>query len=239
MELVKSLINILYPPVCPICTKVIRGTDGESCVCDKCRQKLVYVGEARCMRCGKPLKDENAEFCYDCGRLKHVYDQGVAVFEYGDGIKQSIYRFKYKGCREFSKWYGKEMYAACGQQLAIWKPDVIIPVPMYEKKRRQRGYNQAELIADELGRQSGIKVDASTLIRSRATAPMKALNDAERAENIKKAFTICSNIIEYKKVVLVDDIYTTGATVDACARVLKAAGVMKVYCISLCIGRGI
>ena len=68
---------------------------------------------------------------------------------------------------------------------------------------------------------------------------MKSLNDIQRAENIKKAFTITSNIIEYKRVLLVDDIYTTGATVDACAKVLKAAGVEKVYCISLCVGKGI
>jgi ComF family protein len=110
---------------------------------------------------------------------------------------------------------------------------------LYAKKQRTRGYNQAELIADRLGGLSGIKVDADILVRSRATVPQKNLNDAQRAENIKKAFTITRNIIKYKRVLLVDDIYTTGSTVDECAKALKAAGVERVYCASLCVGGGV
>ena len=82
-------------------------------------------------------------------------------------------------------------------------------------------------------------MDSNILKRSRATTPMKSLNDQQRSENVEKAFIICKNSIKYKKVILVDDIYTTGSTIDACARVLKKAGVDKVYCLSLCVGKGI
>lgn len=237
--LTKILINVLYPAVCPICFDVVKGTQGQSKPCARCRDKLAYIGSARCMKCGKSLNDSDAELCFDCVRNKHVYDQAAAVFEYSDGIKQSIYRYKYKGCRNFAEWYGEEMYRSCQIQLDMWKPQVIIPVPLYEKKKRVRGYNQAELIAQKLGELTKIKVDSGILIRNRATMPMKSLNDIQRAENIKKAFTITSNIIKYKRVLIVDDIYTTGATVDACARALKEAGVESVYCISLCVGKGI
>jgi ComF family protein len=191
------------------------------------------------MKCGKPLKDGDAELCDDCAKSRHYYDQGAAVFEYGDGIRESIFRYKYDGCRSFADWYGEEMYRQCRTQLEMWKPQAVIPVPLYAKKRRVRGYNQAELIADRLGELSGIKVDSQILVRSRATVPQKSLNDVQRAENIKKAFTITTNIIKYKRVLLVDDIYTTGSTVDECAKALKAAGVERVYCASLCVGGGV
>lgn len=238
-ELAEAFINILYPPVCPACGKVVKGTHGRSVPCDMCRKKFVYVGANHCMKCGKPLKDPDGEYCYDCSRIRHIYDQGAAVFEYGDGIKQSIYRFKYKGCRNFAGWYGDEIYEKCKDRLNLWRPQVIIPVPLYRRKERTRGYNQAELIARRLSVLSGIRTDAGILIRNRSTAAMKALNDVQRAENIKNAFTVIKNVIQYKRVLLIDDIYTTGATVDECAKALKSSGVDKVYSISLCVGRGI
>ena len=235
----QSLVSILYPPVCPMCGRVVQSTGGRSVACRDCRRSLMYVGPNHCMKCGKPLDEENGELCFDCEKTRHVYDQGAAVFQYSQGIKQSIYRFKYNGCRDFADWYGEEMYRICQEQLKLWTPQVIIPVPLHVSKERIRGYNQAELIAVELGKRSGIRVDSNILKRSRATTPMKSLNDQQRSENVEKAFTIYQNSIKYKKVVLVDDIYTTGSTIDACARVLKKAGVDKVYCLSLCVGKGI
>jgi ComF family protein len=235
----ETAINILYPAVCPLCSRVVTGTQGRSRPCPECAKKLKYVGDAHCLKCGKPLKDRNAELCDDCAESRHYYDQGAAVFEYSDGIRESIFRYKYGGCRNFADWYGEEMYRQCRTQMEMWKPQAVIPVPLYVKKRKVRGYNQAELIADRLGELSGIKVDAGILVRNRATVPQKTLNDSQRAENIKKAFTITKNNIKYKRVLLIDDIYTTGSTVDECAKVLKAAGVERVYCASLCVGGGV
>ena len=154
----QSLVSILYPPVCPMCGRVVQGTGGRSVACRDCRRSLVYVGQNHCMKCGKPLDEENGELCFDCEKTRHVYDQGAAVFQYSQGIKQSIYRFKYNGCRDFADWYGEEIYRTCQEQLKLWAPQVIIPVPLHVSKERIRGYNQAELIAVELGKRSGIRV---------------------------------------------------------------------------------
>ena len=103
---------------------------------------------------------------------------------------------------------------------------------------KKRGYNQAELIANELSQMTHIPVDSDILKRVVNTTPQKELNDKERAKNLKNAFQVNEYIVQYKKIVLVDDIYTTGATLDACAKALKEAGAEKIYFVAACIGTG-
>ena len=115
---------------------------------------------------------------------------------------------------------------------------MIVPVPMYAKKQRARGYNQAEIIACELGKIIHIPVNTRFLKRNKNTVPMKEVSGRDRSKNLENAFIADKNVVKYKKILLVDDIYTTGATLDACAAVLKKYGVEKVYGACLCIGRG-
>ena len=190
------------------------------------------------MICGKPLEQEERELCGDCTRKKHNFVRGVAAFAYTKEIKQSIYRFKYSNRREYAAFYGDMILKLKGQIIRSWQPDVIIPVPLHPARLRKRGFNQAELIAKRLGAGLGIPVDAKILIRTVNTAPQKTLNDKERAQNIKKAFQVTENIVKYRKVLLVDDIYTTGSTLDSCADELMHAGVMQVYFAAVCTGRG-
>lgn len=239
-KLAGKLMGAVYPRACCICGKTLEKGYAEYCgVCAKCEPAIEYVGENYCMCCGKELTGATEQYCFDCARTGHVYTQGAAVFVYTDAIKKSIYRFKYKDKREYAAWYAKMMAEHCGDRIRMWNPDVMVPVPLYRDKLRRRGYNQAELIAKELGEIVNIRVDSGYLIRNRETAPMKSLKGEERAKNLKKAFNIRANGVKYNKVLLVDDIYTTGATIDACAEELKDFGVCMVYCISLCVGRGI
>lgn len=239
-NIINKFIDAIYPPACPICGKALDIAAGaRRKVCAGCEGKLTYIGGIRCLKCGKELEDTDGQYCYDCGRTEHIYTQGIAVFAYTEGIKQSIYRYKYKGRREYAVWYGEQAAKKCGAQIAVWNPDVIIPVPLHADKLRRRGYNQAELLAVEIGKNTGVQVDSDYLLRVRNTAPMKALSENERTKNLEKAFFIKDNGVKYNKIMLVDDIYTTGATVDACARVLKAAGIRQIYCVSLCVGKGI
>lgn len=240
INIASRIIDAIYPPVCPICGKTPDIVEGvRRRVCADCEKKLVYIGEQRCLKCGKELEDTDGQYCYDCGRTEHIYTQGIAVFAYAEGIKQSIYRYKYKGRREYAVWYGEQVSKKCGAQIDIWAPDVIIPVPLHADKLRKRGYNQAELLAVEIGKNMGIPVEPDYLAREKNTVPMKALSENERVKNLEKAFLIKNNGVKYNKVMLVDDIYTTGATVDACAEELKKAGVKQIYCVSLCVGKGI
>lgn len=229
---------MLYPPVCPICGEVV-NRDRKAGLCVNCVEKVKNVGSSFCMKCGKELEGLHGEYCYDCGRINHIYDQAAAAFVYSQGIKESIYRFKYKGKREYAEWYGKKMAELLGDRIKIWNPDVIIPVPIHKSRLKARGYNQAELIADSLGKYTGIPVNRRLLVRDKKTVPMKELEGVQRLKNIENAFNICESIVEYNTVLVVDDIYTTGATVDACAAVLRSHGVSKVYCACLCIGAGV
>lgn len=155
-----------------------------------------------------------------------------------DGIKQSIYRFKYRNKREYADVYAAEIARECGIVINMWEPDVIIPVPIHKERYRQRGYNQAGLIACSLSKKLHIPVDENYIIRVKKTTPMKELNNIERVKNLQNAFQIYYNGIRYNKVLIVDDIYTTGATIDACAKCLKEYGTDNVYAITLCIGNG-
>jgi len=231
-------LDMLLPPACPICGKP-KGADalGEN-ICKSCLGRVNYIKEPTCLICGKAIEKETAELCRDCESHKHYFDQAVAVYEYSDGIKASIYRFKYYNKREYAKSYGKEMSVICGEMLRFWAPDVIIPIPIHESKLKTRKFNQAELIAKSLSQEIGVLMDENCLIRVRKTLPMKELNNESRRKNLQNAFQVDRKVVKYSKVLLVDDIYTTGATFDECARVLKDAGVDKVYGISLCIGDG-
>ncbi|MDY5577983.1 MAG: ComF family protein [Lachnospiraceae bacterium] len=237
----KTILNIFFPKTCPVCGEVL-GKNEE--ICETCRKKLLYVQEPKCKKCGKPFdgRDEDAqyrEYCRDCMKGKHIYDTGMAVFQYNEEIKESIYRFKYHNQRTYADFYGKAMAEKYGEAIKEMGIEVLIPVPISEKKRVKRGYNQAELIADVLGECLSIPVQKEKLMRIRDTVPQKELSYEERRNNLKSAFKIRKNIVEYKKVLVVDDIYTTGSTIDACAKALKEAGAKQVCFISLAIGAGI
>lgn len=254
IEWIRGLLHLLYPKRCPICDGLVSPSAGAEFVwgkeklrisaslyypvCDSCRKKIIYVQEPACKQCGKPLEEVRQEFCGDCARKKHEFLQGKALWVYKGPVKESVYRLKYGNRREYAISYAQEMARQHGRWLRRCQIEAIIPIPLHRKRMRQRGYNQAELIAVELGRLLGIPVWTDILVRNVNTRPQKELNDKERKNNLKKAFKIASKGVQLKCVLLVDDIYTTGSTMDGAAQVLKSAGVSKVYAISASIGRG-
>ena len=226
----KRLLKAFYPDVCPRCDKVI----GKVGLCKDCKGSFKFVSEPTCIVCGRTMGEEGS-WCEDCKKTRHIFKRNVSVFEYRGDIKQTIYRFKYSNMRCYAEFFGQEAAKRYGKLLKIWKVDAIIPVPMYKPKQRKRGYNQAEVFARALGKACGIKVDAKLLERVKDTAPMKTLSKQQRYENLLKAFAVSGKAV-YKRVLVVDDIFTTGSTIDACARVLKRNGIENVY--SLCIASG-
>lgn len=203
-----------------------------------CYKKLLIIGDNFCAKCGKSIENDRAEFCVDCRKKNHSFTQGRAVYEYKNEIKNSIYNFKYNNKREYVDFYSEEVVKHLGKWIDYISPDALIPVPLHQSKQRLRGYNQAELLAEKIGEKLNIPVYENLLIRSKKTVPQKELSDNNRKKNVKKAFKLCQNIVQLDKVVIIDDIYTTGATMDAISEVLIEAGVEKIYCISLCIGKG-
>lgn len=231
-----NVVDSIYPPCCAICGNILNNKDVYAC--SSCIRKTKYVGRIRCMKCGRKLSDETVEYCLDCKKTEHIFDRNLAVWEYDDSIKKSMYAFKYSNIRENGKFYADEIARIYGDIISGYNADVIIPVPLFEKKLRTRGYNQSEIIARELGKIIDIPVDSEILIRTRDTRPQKELNDQERRNNLKNAFQVTKNVVEYKKIILLDDIYTTGATMDECSAALKRAGVEHIYPVCVCIGKG-
>lgn len=189
------------------------------------------------MKCGKELRQEEKEYCHDCQTKKHIYEQGMALYQY-ESIRMAVYRFKYGGRSEYAKFFGQDMARHMGADIHLWQVDAIVPVPIHKSRKSIRGYNQAELLAEALGEYLHIPVEKTLLKRCKKTRPLKDLGEWERQNNLKKAFHITQNDVKLKTIMVVDDIYTTGSTIDACAKELKEAGVQKVYSVSLTIGKG-
>ena len=231
-----NLLDYLFPSRCAVCDEV---TDSPGAgLCEKCKGKIVYIKEPYCLKCGKQLKKEEKEYCSDCERIRHLFDAGVSLYDYGS-MADSVFRFKYAGRAEYAAFYGRDLYEKKEHWLKSLRPDALVPVPIHSSRMRKRGYNQATLIARELSKHSGIPVREELIRRSTRTQPLKDLSHAERQNNLKRAFKIRQNDVKLNTIVIIDDIYTTGSTIDSMTRVLKEAGIGKVYFITLTIGRGI
>ena len=233
----ETLLGLLFPRRCPVCDNIVQPF-GEK-ICLKCLPKLKPVTAPWCMRCGKKLSSQEQEFCRDCMRRPHKYNRARTLYEYSQ-VARSIYRFKYGGRQEYADFFGEQMGELLGNFIKGVHPDVIVPVPLHRRKFRTRGYNQAACLAKALGRHLNLPVNEKLVKRVKNTAPMKLLNPTERQNNLKKAFIIGQNDVKlYDRIILVDDIYTTGTTLDEIASLLKAHGVSEVYCVTLSCGSGV
>ncbi len=230
-----GLLQLLYPIRCPVCDRIVKPA-GEH-ICLECLEKLKILTPPWCMKCGKKLQMEG-EYCADCRKKAHSFRRGRALYEY-ESAALSIYRFKYGGRQEYGEYFGEQIAEYLGSFVAQVRPDALIPVPLHRKRKASRGYNQAELLAREAGKHLGVPVYTGFLVREKNTAPLKYENPQERQNNLKKAFNIVKNDVKLEKVIVVDDIYTTGSTMDEVAKVLQAAGIKEIYFIALAIGAGI
>lgn len=238
-KIITALEKFFWPEICPFCGKA----SGKG-ICPVCQKKLeqLRIREPRCMKCGKPVRYSWQEYCYDCGHTFHYYDRGIALWIHKEPVSQSIYRFKFHNQRVFAQYYAREALIHLKTDIQCWNPDFIIPVPLHFCKMRKRGFNQAEILAKELGKVFGIPVKEKILVRIKNTKPQKILGPKERNSNLKGAFMVDNRqkdkLLTGKTVLLVDDIYTTGSTLDAAAGVLKKAGAEKVYYLTISIGQG-
>ena len=227
------VMDLIYPPRCPICDELLLPG---RLICPECLPKLSYVKKPRCLICGKHINDPAYEYCLDCRKKPHYYKEGRALLEYRS-IAPSMYRFKYAGRREYARFYGRQIAYHLKDVIEEWDVDALVPVPIHRSRRIQRGYNQAEVLAKEIGFYLGIPVETHLLKRVKKTLPQKLLDDRQRQNNLKNAFKIGRNDVKCKSTIVIDDIYTTGSTIDHCAKVLKQHGVERIYYISIAIGR--
>lgn len=235
MKIADAVLDLIFPPRCAICDDILPWRSKYTC--PQCRKKLVYIKEPYCMKCGKELT-EDAEYCSDCKSRKHMFIQGSAVFDYGS-VANSLFRFKNKGRAEYAAFYARELFEQKGDYLRSIRPDALIPVPIHPSKKRMRGYNQSELIARELSKLTGIPVNTTLIIRTQKTPPLKELSLKERQNYLKNAFKVGVNDVKLRSIVIIDDIYTTGSTMDEMSRAVLELCNIKIYFLTVTIGRGV
>ncbi len=234
-RVIQSGIKLLLPNRCPVCDKPVKFSEG--LICRTCYRKLDIIKEPACFRCGKPLAKEEQEYCRDCGKQKHLFISGRSLYAYED-VQASIYRFKYGGRQEYAKFFGKEMAVRLYDFISQVRADALVPVPISKSRLKKRGYNQADLLAVQIGKQLNIPVLTHLTERTKNTLPQKGLNATERQKNVKGAFKIVQNDVKLSTIILVDDIYTTGSTMDALAYAFHSSGIKKIYFIALAITTG-
>ena len=231
-----KLLDLIYPPRCFNCDVILKK--GEFGCCQECYEKLPWVSGAVCMKCGRPVAKKEQEYCPDCQKQYHYYDQGAAAFVYTGMMRKAVSGMKFSNRKDSVDFFGYAMIRALERtgHLEKWQPDLILPVPMHPRKKRRRGYNQAELLAEQIGLLTGIPVNERLIRCVKQTTSQKQLNRRERLKNLKGAFETDDDFPPVKSVLLVDDVYTTGSTVDEISRVLREAGVQRIFFIALCIG---
>jgi competence protein ComFC len=233
-----GLVELVFAPVglCPICgqERSLRQGLGKNCL-----ERIVLVTPPVCGKCGRPLRlnTENQLICNQCGTAQYYFRKARAVAVYEGAIREYLAELKYR--------FRPELGVALGELLVEWiklnrefqKNDLIIPIPLHQQKMALRGYNQAELLARPLGKYLGEKIMSEVLIREKRTEKQNVLTKSARFANITNAFRVIKpKAVAGKRILLVDDILTTGATVSEAARMLLKAGALSVDVVAVAAG---
>ncbi len=220
--LFKNLLDFFFPCRCLICKEEINSTEN-SFICDSCLKTFTELGKPLCYRCGRQFKSGRGgnHLCSECIKKNPPFDRARSVWLYEGVLRESIQNFKYYNLRFFAKPFGR-LLSDAGQNLLGGKNyNFIMPVPLQVKRLRDRGYNQSLLVSKEIGRLWGVEVCFEALTRHKETAPQTKLPLKNRHKNVKGAFSYEGISLKGKNVLIVDDVFTTGATVRECAKVLK------------------
>ncbi|MGJ7021424.1 ComF family protein [Ohessyouella blattaphilus] len=229
----KNISKLLWPTTCPFCFQANRTG-----ICAACKVRLVAleIRESGCALCSKELSDEENELCCDCQRDGRYFDGGTALWRHELPVSKSLYYFKYKNMRFPVGDYVGNLLCRKERILKEWCVDMIVPVPLSQKRRKKRGYNQSELIARRLGERMGIPVKEIAK-RTKETRPQRTLDRKRRKRNVAEVFEVTEEVKD-KRILIIDDIYTTGATIDELSQEMKKRGASKVYFLTVSIGQG-
>ena len=236
-EIPGILVRMLYPDRCPFCGRILAEEEEEQLACRECMGKLEFIEENYCLKCGKPLLSETREYCAECERREYSFAQARALLPYSDEVRSSLYQFKNGNRRDHAQFYGHQIAERFESWIRRSGAEMIVPVPMYPARKRERGYNQAEVLADVIGRELDLPVEKHLLFKTEDTRQQKSLSAEERRRNLRHAFQ-AGRGAKGRRILLVDDIYTTGATLDAAAAALRRAGAASVYAVCAAIVGG-
>jgi ComF family protein len=229
----KLITGVLFPVTCAWCGKDLPRGDYYR-LCDACFGEILQIEGLQCKKCGLPLPDGGAH-CFDCRTGAKAYFECIRSATKYEGVaKKLIHSFKYAGRDYLERPLGKLIVGLFVKQ-PFWKEvDCVVEVPMHWLKKYLRGYNQAELLARRLSEATGVAHVSGKLVRQRMTRSQFKLSRDERKKNVDDSFAVNDrSIFKGKTVLLVDDVCTTAATINQCARALRKAGALKVYALTV------
>jgi len=221
-----ATLNFVFPSVCQTCGEQ-RATPAESFLCAECRRQVRFIRRPFCARCGLPFDgDITTEFeCTNCREMDLKFSSARSAVVAGGVVLEVIHRFKYQQARWFEPFLAGLLVDAAKPELPRDRWDFIAPVPLHPVKERERGFNQAACLAGRLSAATGIPLNTGLLRRVQPTRTQTRLTRGERAANVRRAFAARPGVkLAGERIVLVDDVFTTGATTSACAGVLRSAG---------------
>jgi ComF family protein len=232
-----ALLDLVFPPFCPVCQGRL-GEDRRDPLCGPCWERIERIEAPYCRVCGLPFGDfvsvdgeqrpQNAHLCGRCRRRLPPFAYARSAARYGAVAREALHAFKFGGRRALAAPLG-DLLAELSDSLPIQAPDLVVPVPLHPRRERERGFNQSLLLARRLGRAWHVPVHATVLARALHTLPQTELSGEARRTNVRAAFALRSqDAVAGKHVILVDDVFTTGSTVTACALCLKKGGALVI-----------
>ena len=228
-ELFQAAVSLLYPATCTICGKNVRGSEY---LCDACEVKIVRIVPPFCETCSEPFEGSitSAFTCANCAHRTIYFDAAVAAYRGRGIVREIIHEFKYARQIHLRHLVAHWLRAALDdERLRDISFDLIVPVPLHPARQRERGFNQASLLAESLSAETSMRC-RPVLQRIRYTTTQTALDRSERMENLHNAFRLRKNAdVRGLRVLVIDDVLTTGSTLSECARVLKRAGAISVH----------
>ncbi|MBR4931454.1 MAG: ComF family protein [Alphaproteobacteria bacterium] len=228
----QTICDFVFPPQCPYCEKTITR---EEMLCTECFKKIPFITGPKCYRCGCPLpfaESEEKLLCPKCLTSRSVYDLSRSVFEYDSFSRNAILKLKYADRTDLRHFFVEYM---CRAGIDLFdKADIVLPVPLYWTRRLKRKYNQSAILAELIAKKMSLTYSPHILHRKRATKAQAGQTKQERLKNVHSAFSIRNaDKIKGKHVLLIDDVLTTGATANACAKILKENGAKAVYVLTI------
>lgn len=226
----KNINRICFPSSCLNCGAYVE-TEG---ICSDCWSKINWFSEPRCSICGQAFEIDLYGICAKCVKNPPYFDKALSVFLYDDATKKMIIDFKHRDSTSFARIFAYWMFRVAEYYLK--DADLLIPVPIHISKRIARKYNQSELLAQKLSKLSGTAYEPRVLEKTRQTKAQEGLSAKERRQNLRNSFAISKkyrHLIKNKDIILVDDVFTTGSTVNECAKMLKLAGAGKITVLTL------
>jgi ComF family protein len=234
---VKSLVNIIYPLRCASCGRLL-GTADESGACRPCEERIKTNPRPYCRSCGRSIDDVHG-LCGECRVSPFYFSRAYSACLYEGTMKEMIHAFKYRNNRRLSALFTRLMddFVKANREITD-SINTITFVPLHNKKRRERGFNQSEVLAGALSKICGIPV-CGCMVKKAHTKNQNELNRDQRLVNVSGAFGVKDGhdgLLKGRYVLLVDDVMTTGATLNECSRALKEAGASEVRCLTLARG---